>query len=116
MRKMFIVLFSALFIFSFSISALAAGEDDGKIKVTSVGGEKYFGTILNEWAVNYVDASTGEKNFTRYTDVDFNLDNATEICDLVKLSADKVDLNGDGSFTADDSAVMRKLLLGLNDF
>ncbi len=117
MKKIFAILISALTIFScLSIVAMAAGTDDGKIKVTSVDGVKYFGTDVNKWAVSYTDASGSEVKFTRYNNVDFTSDNLTDICDLVKQAKDKTDLNGDGSFTAADSAVLRKLLLGLNDF
>ncbi len=117
MKRLFLILSTVLLLFSvFATSALAAGTDDGKIRVTSVDGVKYFGTELNTWAVNYVDAAGTDKAFTRYSDVDLTSDSATDICDLVKLSKDSTDLNGDGYFTSADGEVMRKLIFGLNDF
>jgi hypothetical protein len=117
MIKKFLAFVSVLLIFTcFTTTVMAAGTDDGKIKVTSVNGVKFFGTDINKWAVGYTDTVGEAVKFTRYNLVDFNADNLSDICDLVKLVKNKTDLNGDGTFNSGDSDVMRQLLLVLNDF
>ncbi len=104
----------------FTVTALAAGTDDGKISVTTKDSVKYFGTEQSEWCVMYTAADGSGKEFCRYSAVSLNGDEVTDITDLVylhnSLDTETYDINGDGKSDFSDTDILRMLILGKNDF
>lgn len=91
------------------LTTFAAGTDDGVISVAEVNGKKFFGTEKDAMLTVYTAADGSGDTF-----YDLTKDKQMNICDLVKLSVVSADLNDDGNHTSEDSAIMRRLLIGLN--
>ena len=104
----------------FTVTAFAAGTDDGKISVTTKDSVKYFGTEKSEWCTAYTAADGSGKGFQRYSAVSLNGDEVTDITDLVYLhtvlDTETYDINGDGKTDFSDTDILRMLILGKNDF
>lgn len=91
---------------SFGVTASAAGTDDGRIKIATLNGQKFFGTELGENAVKYLAANGGDELFYDLTD-----DRDMDICDLVALSKNQVDLDKNGEYAPADGALLRGMLI-----
>lgn len=107
MRKAIALIISAVLLLScLSVSAMAAGTDDGTLTVAEVNGNKYFGTAMGDILVKYTAADGSGDVF-----YDLTGDKAMNICDLVKLVVTETDLDGDG-YSAADAAALRLMLIG----
>ncbi len=105
----------------FSLSAFAAGTDDGKLFVTEKNSARYLGVQETEWRTVFTAADGSGKQFKRYYGVSLNQDEDTDITDLVllHLTVDKnedFDIDGNGNTDFKDTAILRLLILGENDF
>ena len=109
MKKTLALACAVVFLLCFSVTAMAAGTDDGTIFVATKDGEKFFGTELAENFVKYVAANGADSVW-----YDLSGDKAMNICDLVALCNNSVDFDLSGSFDSDDSAALRLLLIGKN--
>lgn len=81
----------------------------------------YYGVSLTD-ALDYYTTASGEQYFWRYDDILVNDDNSMDIADLVFLTLQYnagtalADIDGDGASTTDDVKVLRKALMGRNDY
>ena len=116
MKKIVTLLLCLLLTFSFSLSAFAAGQDDGMVLVTEKQGKKYFGEAVSKWGVHYSAADGSAEAFYRFTDIDLTGDGEMNICDLVKLSSANVDINGDGKSDSVDAKILRLAIIGITDY
>lgn len=107
MKKVIALLLILLLSLCFSVSAFAAGTDDGSISVADVGGKKFFGTQFAEGIIKYEAANGSGENF-----FDLSGDKTMDICDLVALHNNEVDFDLSGAYTASDSASLRLMLIG----
>ena len=122
MKKVLVWALCALLAFS-SITALAAGKDDGAVNVEAINGQKYFKMEKAEYCTYYFASNGLGDNFYRYGTVDVNGDKEMDVCDLVHIKKelckskvdDSMDITFDGKFTASDLIVLRKVLLGITD-
>lgn len=109
MKKVIALLLTLALSLCFTVSAFAAGADDGTVLVATKNGEKFFGTEIAEDLIKYEAANGSGEVF-----YDLNGDKDMNICDLVALSNKEVDFDLSGSFDAADSAALRLLLIGAN--
>ncbi len=109
MKKLLALLLAALLVLTFGITAFAAGTDDGTLSVAEKDGKKFFGTSIDEGLEKYLAADGSGAIF-----YDANGDKAMDICDLVAVSKGQLDLDESASFTANDTAVLRLILIGAN--
>ena len=109
MKKILAIICVVALLLSFSVTAFAAGSDDGKIQIATKDGEKFFGTEVSESFVKYVAA-----NGSGITFYDLNGDKDMDICDLVALKNNSVDFDLSESYDGADSAALRLLLIGSN--
>lgn len=100
----------------FCVNAMAAGTDDGQVYVVEENGVKFFGEQKATWCTYYTAADGTDASFYRYSDVDLNQDTNTDVCDLVYLDVNKVDIDFDENFAAKDGERMRAILFGATDF
>ena len=107
MKKILAIICAFALLLSFSVTAFAAGSDDGKIQIATKDGEKFFGTEVSESFVKYVAA-----NGSGITFYDLNGDKDMDICDLVALKNNSVDFDLSESYDGADSAALRLLLIG----
>ncbi len=110
MKKVTAFVFAVIFIALFSVSAFAAGTDDGSISVADAGGKKFFGTDTSEGYIKYVAADGSGEFF-----YDVNDDKKMDICDLVATANGQLDLDRSGGFDANDTAALRLMLIGAAD-
>lgn len=115
MKKSFALILSLVLLFTVSISAYAAGQDDGKLKVATKEDKTYLGTPVSTWCTYYVAADGSNSSFHRW-DIDLNDDGEMNVCDLVKSIIDGTDINSDGKYDYTDSERFRVVLLGNNDY
>ena len=106
MRKLIALLCTVLLLVSFGTSAMAAGVDDGTLKVATKDGEKFFGVTITENFVKYVAANGDGTVF-----YDLNGDKEMNVCDLVALGKGQVDLDQNGSYNSDDAKALRLMLI-----
>lgn len=116
MKKVFITIVCLALALSCSLTAFAAGVDDGILRVTKKSGKTYLGTDLSTYLTEYIAADGSEDVFYRYERMDLNGDKATDICDLVKLGLQNEDINGDETADSLDCTILRKALIGINDY
>ena len=122
MKKVLVWSLCALLAFG-SITALAAGKDDGAVNVEAVNGQQYFKTEKAVYCTYYIAANGSGDNFYRYGIVDINGDKQMNICDLVHIKKElskstvdnSMDITFDGKLTASDLTVLKKVLLGITD-
>ena len=107
MKKTLALACAVVFLLCFSVTAMAAGTDDGTIFVATKDGEKFFGTEITDNLVKYEAAKGSGEVF-----YDLNGDKDMDICDLVALCKNEVDFDLSGSFDAADSAALRLMLIG----
>jgi hypothetical protein len=107
MRKPIALICVVLLLVSFSITAMAAGVDDGTLKVATKGGEKFFGVTVAENFVKYVAANGDGTTF-----YDLNDDKDMNVCDLVALSKGQVDFDQNNTYDSEDAKALRLLLIG----
>ncbi len=100
----------------FCVNAMAAGTDDGQLYVLEENGVTFFGEEKASWCTHYTAADGTDASFYRYLDVDLNQDTNTDVCDLVYLDINDVDVDFDESFTSLDGERMRAILFGATDF
>ncbi len=100
----------------FCVNAMAAGTDDGQLYVVEENGVKFFGEQKAPWCTYYTAADGSASSFYRYLNVDLNQDTNTDVCDLVYLDINDVDVDFDESFTSLDGERMRAILFGATDF
>jgi len=93
-----------------------AGYDDGRVFATKKNGVSYLGVQKSEWCVEFYSADGSKEKFRRYDGVDFTNDSKTDILDLVRLAKNPVDMNFDKIDNSEDITILRKILLGKNDF
>ena len=106
MKKIIALLLATLLLFSCSISSFAAGTDDGTVKIATKDGKKFFGTEITEGLTKYEAANGSGEVF-----YDINGDKEMDICDLVALSKNQVDLDQDGEYAPADGALLRGMLI-----
>lgn len=112
-----IVLISVL-----SVSAFAAGVDDGTLFVTTKNSEQYIGTAKSDFCTEYVSANGKGNKFYRYLHADVNTNNITDICDLVAIdnaligNGKGIDFNFDSAIDSKDLIIVRQFILGVTDF
>ncbi len=111
MKKVFITIVCLALALSCSLTAFAAGVDDGILRVTKKNGKTYLGTDLSSYLTEYTAADGSEDVFYRYERMDLNGDKATDICDLVKFGLQNEDINGDEMADSSDCAILRKALI-----
>ncbi len=116
MKKALITAAGLTVAFCCSLTAFAAGVDDGTIRVTKKNGTTYLGTDLSDYLTQYIAADGSDSVFFRYERMDLNGDKATDICDLVNISLQNTDINGDEITDSSDCAILRKSLIGINDY
>ncbi len=81
----------------------------------------YYGVALSD-AIDFYMTASGEQYFWRYDDILVNGDTSMDISDLVFLTLQYnagtaiADIDGDGKCTTDDVKVLRKALMGRNDY
>ncbi len=109
MKKMLALACAVALLLCFSVSAMAAGTDDGTIFVATKDGEKFFGTELSENFVKYVVANG--KDSVWY---DLTADKDMNICDLVAMADRSTDIDQSGAYDSADGAALRLLLIGKN--
>lgn len=106
MKKAIAITLCFVVMLSFGVTASAAGTDDGRIKIATLNGQKFFGTEIGENAVKYIAANGEDELFYDLTD-----DRDMDICDLVALSKKQVDLDEDGGYAPADGALLRGMLI-----
>ncbi len=74
--------------------------------IATLNGQKFFGTEIGENAVKYIAAKGEDELFYDLTD-----DRDMDICDLVALSKNQVDLDEDGEYAPADGALLRGMLI-----
>ena len=109
MKKILAIICAFALLLSFSVTAFAAGSDDGKIQIATKDGKKFFGTEVSEGFVKYV-AANGEETFWYDLTADKNMD----ICDLVAMANRSVDVDQNGNFDSADGEAIRLLLIAKN--
>ena len=102
-------------------SVSAAGVDDGVLSVIEKNSKKYFGEAKSNFCTEYVSANGDGSGFYRYENIDLNEDSSSNVADLVALNnailnKGGTDLNFDSSVDAKDLEILRKTLIGINDF
>ena len=123
MKKVLIWALCVLLAFG-SVTALAAGKDDGAVNAETVNGQKYFKSAKTGYCTYYTAANGSGDNFYRYGTVDVNGDKEMDICDLVYMKKElskgtvdnSIDITFDGKLTGFDLTVLKKILLGITDF
>ncbi len=100
----------------FCVNAMAAGTDDGQLYVLEKDGVTFLGEQKATWCNYYTDADGKAPSFYRYLNVDLNQDTNQDVCDLVYLDINDVDVDFNGSFTGFDGERMRAILFGATDF
>ena len=115
MKKVMIIVFSLMLVTLFSLTAFAAGVDDGTVFVTEKQGKKYFGSSVSKWCTHYVAADGSANEFYRFDNIDLNEDGNMDICDLVKLLSLEADINGDENADYNDAKVLRLAIMGITD-
>ena len=106
MKKAIAITLCFVVMLSFGVTASAAGTDDGRIMIATLNGQKFFGTEIGENAVKYIAAKGEDELFYDLTD-----DRDMDICDLVALSKNQVDLDEDGEYAPADGALLRGMLI-----
>ncbi len=109
MKNTIALLLTLVLSLCFTVSAFAAGTDDGSISVADKEGQKFFGTEIAEGLIKYQAANGSGESF-----YDINGDKDMNICDLVALTDGSVDFDLSGAFDAADSATLRLILIGAN--
>lgn len=109
MKKVIALFLTLALSLCFTVSALAAGVDDGSISVADREGKKFFGTEITEGLIKYEAANGSGESFC-----DINGDKDMNVCDLVALTCGSVDFDLSGTFDAADSATLRLILMGAN--
>ena len=110
MKKILAIICAFALLLSFSVTAFAAGSDDGTVKIATKDGKKFFGTEITEGLTKYEAA-----NGSGITFYDINGDKDMDICDLVALKNGSVDFDLSGAFDSADSAALRLILIGVNN-
>ncbi len=81
----------------------------------------YYGVALGD-ALDFYATESGEQYFWRYDDILINDDSSMDISDLVLITLQsnagtvKADIDRDGNSTTDDIKILRKALIGKNDY
>ena len=109
MKKILALACAVVLLICFDVSAMAAGTDDGTLKVATKDGERFFGVDITENFVKYVAANGEDKSF-----YDLNDDKDMNVCDLVALNNNQVDFDQNGTYNSEDAKALRLLLLGQN--
>jgi len=107
MKRIIAFVLCLILICSVGITAFAEGADDGTITIAVKEGKKFFGTEITDGFVKYEAANGSGEVF-----YDLNGDKEMDICDLVALSNEEVDLDQSGAYDSADSAALRVLLIG----
>lgn len=106
MKKLAALMLAVLLLTCCSLSAMAAGVDDGVLSVAEKDGIKYFGTEVTKGCTKYV-AANGNGSYY----YDMNGDRDMNICDLVALHNNEVDFDRSGTYNAADSEALRIILI-----
>ena len=106
MKKVIVLLLILLMSLCFTVSAFAAGADDGTIQIATKNGEKFFGTEIAESLIKFEAANGSGEAF-----YDINGDKDMDICDLVALTKNSVDFDLNGRFDAADAEKLRIILI-----
>lgn len=115
-KATFLLVVIVLLLSVFCTNAMAAGTDDGQVYVDKVNNAKFFVEEKTTWCTYYIAADGTDASFYRYSNVDLNQDTNTDVCDLVYLDVNKVDIDFDENFAAKDGERMRAILFGASDF
>lgn len=120
-KKTLAILLSVIMLLAgFGMTAFAAGVDDGTGYAETKDGVNYLGEEVVKNGVTYVDfkaADGGEETFKRIVEINANEDvnDTTNICDLVHLMLYPEDINMDDVANEKDFATMRKFLIGITE-
>lgn len=106
MKKVIAIILCLAVAFCFSVTAMAAGTDDGSILVAEKQGEKFFGTEAGKGIFKYLAANGSGETF-----YDLNGDRTMNICDLVALSNNEADIDQNGVYSPADGEMLRNLLI-----
>lgn len=121
-KKILAILLSVIVLLAgFGLTTFADGVDDGTGYAAAKDGVTYFGEEKTNGVVTYVDykaADGSEETFKEIVKVDSNNDDSenADICDLVHLMLNPVDVNLDDAVDAKDYATLRMFLIGTAEF
>lgn len=106
MKRIIAIILGLIAVLCTAFSVSAVSVDDGVIEVAEKDGNKFFGTRISRDITKYLAADGSDKAFYDLTD-----DRAMDICDLVKLENNSVDITGDEKFDNSDRDFLRTLIL-----
>ena len=106
MKKIVALILAVMLLSLCTLSAFAAGTDDGSLTVATKDGAKYFGTPYTKGCTKYL-AANGDGSYY----YDMSGDKDMDICDLVSLHLDEVDFDLDGAYDSDDAKAFRIILM-----
>lgn len=106
MKKIIAIILGLITALCTAFSVSAASVDDGVIEVAEKDGNKFFGTRISQDITKYLAADGSDKAFYDLTD-----DRTMDICDLVKLENNSVDITDDKNFDNNDRSFLRTLIL-----
>lgn len=109
MKKIIAFLGCIALIFSVSLSAFAAGVDDGKLFIAKIGETRYLGEEITSGLVKYVAANGNGAEF-----YDASADKYMDICDLVAVATNSIDFNLNGNYDDKDDEALRVILINVN--
>lgn len=121
-KRFLILQFTLIFALqSLLVTVSALGEDDGKLLVAKKDSITFFGVEETQWRTKFTANDGSGRAFYRYENIKINEDDESDIKDLVRLKKNIVnniesDIDGDGKTNASDLTILRKVLLGTNDF
>ena len=115
-KAVFLLTVIMLMLSVFCVNAMAAGTDDGQLYALEKDGVTFLGEAKATWCTCYTAADGIAPSFYRYINVDLNQDTNQDVCDLVYLDLNQVDIEFNGSFTEYDGERMRAILFGATDF
>ena len=106
MKKIVALLLVLAIALLFTVSAFAVGEDDGSLTVAQKDGKKYLGVYVKEGFSKYTSAEGSNLIF-----YDINQDKNMDICDLVMLDKNEIDLDCNARFNSADGSMLRTLII-----
>ena len=106
MKKMLMLFVVIATMLVFTQPVFAADVDDGTLQVAERNGVKYFGVVTNMNFIKYEAADGSNKEF-----YDLNDDKEMDVCDLVALNKNEIDINSDSELEGTDAYLIRFLII-----